>query len=57
LIVEHFTEPGAEVLVAVDDTLLHRLGRKIARSTARTGITTRPPTATSTPAHGGTTGS
>jgi hypothetical protein len=29
LIVEHFTEPGAEVLVAVDDTLLHRLGRKI----------------------------
>lgn len=29
LIVERFTEPGAPVLVAVDDTLLHRLGRKI----------------------------
>ncbi len=29
LIVERFTEPGASVLVAVDDTLLHRLGRKV----------------------------
>jgi SRSO17 transposase len=29
LIVERFTPPGAPVLVAVDDTLLHRLGRKI----------------------------
>jgi DDE superfamily endonuclease len=29
LIVERFCEPGASVLVAVDDTLLHRLGRKI----------------------------
>jgi hypothetical protein len=29
LIVERFTEPGAAVLVAVDDTLLKRLGRKI----------------------------
>jgi len=29
LIVERFTEPGAAVVVAVDDTLLHRLGRKI----------------------------
>jgi hypothetical protein len=29
LIVERFTEPGAPVLVAVDDTLLKRLGRKI----------------------------
>ena len=29
LIVERFCGPGAPVLVAVDDTLLHRLGRKI----------------------------
>ena len=29
LIVERFVEPGAAVLVAVDDTLMHRLGRKI----------------------------
>lgn len=29
LIVERFCEPGAPVLVAVDDTLLHRLGRKV----------------------------
>ena len=29
LVVERFVEPGAAVLVAVDDTLLHRLGRKI----------------------------
>jgi len=29
LIVERFCVPGAPVLVAVDDTLLHRLGRKI----------------------------
>ncbi len=29
LIVERFCEPGASVLVAVDDTLLHRLGRKV----------------------------
>jgi DDE superfamily endonuclease len=29
LIVERFCAPGAPVLVAVDDTLLHRLGRKI----------------------------
>ncbi len=29
LIVERLTEPGAPVLVAVDDTLLHRVGRKI----------------------------
>ena len=29
LIVERLCEPGAPVLVAVDDTLLHRLGRKI----------------------------
>ncbi len=29
LIVERFCEPGAAVLVAVDDTLLHRLGRKV----------------------------
>jgi SRSO17 transposase len=29
VIVERLTEPGASVLVAVDDTLLHRLGRKI----------------------------
>jgi hypothetical protein len=29
LIVERFLEPGAGVVVAVDDTLLHRLGRKI----------------------------
>jgi hypothetical protein len=29
LIVERFCDPGAAVLVAVDDTLLHRLGRKI----------------------------
>lgn len=29
LIVERFCERGAPVLVAVDDTLLHRLGRKI----------------------------
>jgi len=29
LIVERFSKPGAPVLVAVDDTLLHRLGRKI----------------------------
>jgi SRSO17 transposase len=29
LICERFSEPGAAVLVAVDDTLLHRLGRKI----------------------------
>ena len=29
LIVERFSESGASVLVAVDDTLLHRLGRKI----------------------------
>ena len=28
-IVERLTEPGAQVLVAVDDTLLHRRGRKI----------------------------
>ena len=29
LIVERFTEPGASVVVAIDDTLLHRRGRKI----------------------------
>jgi SRSO17 transposase len=29
LVVERFVEPGAAVLVAVDDTLMHRLGRKI----------------------------
>jgi SRSO17 transposase len=29
LIVERFCDPGAAVLVAVDDTLMHRLGRKI----------------------------
>ncbi len=29
LIIERFTEPGAPVLAAVDDTLLHRRGRKI----------------------------
>ncbi|MCA1680626.1 MAG: transposase [Actinobacteria bacterium] len=29
LIVERLTEPGAAILVAVDDTLLHRLGRKV----------------------------
>ena len=29
LIVERFRDPDAPVLVAVDDTLLHRLGRKI----------------------------
>lgn len=29
LIAERLTEPGAPLLVAVDDTLLHRLGRKI----------------------------
>ena len=29
LIVERLTEPGAAVLVAVDDTLLHRLGRRV----------------------------
>jgi SRSO17 transposase len=29
LVVERFCEPGAAVLVAVDDTLMHRLGRKI----------------------------
>jgi DDE superfamily endonuclease len=29
LIIERFCRPGASVLVAVDDTLLHRLGRKI----------------------------
>lgn len=29
LIVERLTEPGASVLVAVDDTLLHRRGRKV----------------------------
>lgn len=29
LIVERFCEPGVAVLVAVDDTLVHRLGRKI----------------------------
>ncbi len=29
LIVDRFTEPGAAVLIAVDDTLAHRLGRKI----------------------------
>jgi SRSO17 transposase len=29
LIVERLTEPGVAVLLAVDDTLLHRLGRKI----------------------------
>jgi hypothetical protein len=28
-IVERFCDPGASVLVAVDDTLLHRLGRKV----------------------------
>jgi hypothetical protein len=29
LIVERLCEPGAAILVAVDDTLLHRLGRKV----------------------------
>jgi SRSO17 transposase len=29
LVVERFCEPGAAVLVAVDDTLMHRRGRKI----------------------------
>jgi hypothetical protein len=29
LIAARFSEPGAAILVAVDDTLLHRLGRKI----------------------------
>jgi len=29
LIVERLCAPGAAVLVAVDDTLLHRLGRKV----------------------------
>jgi hypothetical protein len=29
LIAARFSEPGATILVAVDDTLLHRLGRKI----------------------------
>ncbi len=29
LIVERLTEPGAAILVAVDDTLLERLGRKV----------------------------
>jgi len=29
LVVERFVEPGAPVLIAVDDTLMHRLGRKI----------------------------
>jgi hypothetical protein len=29
LIVERFCEPGASMLVPVDDTLLHRLGRKV----------------------------
>lgn len=29
LIVERFCDPGAAVLVAVDDTLMHRLGRKV----------------------------
>ena len=29
LIAARLTEPGAAILVAVDDTLLHRLGRKI----------------------------
>ncbi len=29
LIVERLSEPGTSVLVAVDDTLLHRLGRKV----------------------------
>jgi len=29
LVVERFCEPGSPVLVAVDDTLMHRLGRKI----------------------------
>jgi SRSO17 transposase len=29
LVVERFCEPGSAVLVAVDDTLMHRLGRKI----------------------------
>ena len=29
LVVERMTEPGAALLVAVDDTLLHRRGRKI----------------------------
>ena len=29
LVVERFVEPGAGVLLAVDDTLMHRLGRKI----------------------------
>lgn len=29
LIVERLTEPGAPVLVAIDDTLLHRRGRKV----------------------------
>jgi hypothetical protein len=29
LIVERLCEPGAAVVVAVDDTLLHRLARKI----------------------------
>jgi hypothetical protein len=29
LIVENFCAPGAPVLVAVDDTLMHRLGRRV----------------------------
>ena len=29
LIVERLTEPGAAILVAVDDTLLHRRGRRV----------------------------
>lgn len=29
LIIERLTEPGAAIVVAIDDTLLHRLGRKI----------------------------
>jgi SRSO17 transposase len=29
LIVERLCEPGAAIVVAIDDTLLHRLGRKI----------------------------
>jgi hypothetical protein len=31
LIAATLTQPGAAILVAVDDTLLHRLGRKIPR--------------------------
>jgi hypothetical protein len=54
LIVERLLPVGARVLIAVDDTLLHRLGRKIH---ACFGITSRTPTRSERRSLGATIGS